>query len=87
MTIEDENPNSVSGPAESGKAGAAQPPAPPLSDTALVILAAAANRLDGSLLPVPASVKARDSARSAVLFHLSRMGLADEVPARQEFER
>lgn len=84
MTIEEKNQNSGNGSAGAGEAGAAQPPAPPLSDTALVILAAAANRPDGSLLPVPASVKARGSARSAVLFHLSRIGLAEEMPVKLE---
>jgi len=84
MTIEEKNQNAGSGPAEAGEAGAAQPPVQPLSDTALVILAAAANRPDGSLLPVPASVKARGSARSAVLFHLSRIGLAEEMPVKLE---
>jgi len=86
MTIEEKNQNAGNGPAEAGEAGAAQPPVPPLSDTALVILAAAANRPDGSLLPVPASVKARGSARSAVLFHLSRIGLAEEMPVKLEAE-
>ena len=84
MTIAEKNQNAANGSAEAGEAGAALPPVRPLSDTALVILAAAANRPDGSLLPVPASVKARSSARRAVLFHLSRIGLAEEVPVKLE---
>jgi hypothetical protein len=86
MTIEEKNLNAGVVLAEVGEIGAKQPAVPPLSDTALVILAAAANRPDGSLLPVPASVKARGSARSAVLFHLSRIGLAEEVPVELEAE-
>lgn len=84
MTIEEKKQNTSAIQGGAKEAGAVQPPVPPLSDTALVILAAAANRADGSLLPVPESVKARGSARSAVLFHLSRIGLAEEVPVRME---
>lgn len=86
MTIEEKKQSVGAVPAEGGDAATNQRAVPRLSDTALVILAAAANREGGSLLPVPAGVKARGSARNAVLFHLSQIGLAEEVPVTMEAE-
>jgi len=86
MTIEEKKQNIGAVPADGGDAAVNQRAVPRLSDTALVILAAAANREGGSLLPVPAGMKARGSAPNAVLFHLSQIGLAEEVPVKVEAE-
>ncbi len=61
-------------------------PNPKLSDTQLVILNAAVQRGDWSLLPVPKSVTARGGALKASLKSLLDRGLAEEIegatPAR-----
>lgn len=56
-----------------------RPSAPKLSDTALVLLAAAADREDRTVLPPPSSVKARGAALEKVLASMLRRGLVEEV--------
>ncbi len=56
-----------------------------LNDTQLVILAAAADRKDGRIMPVPKSLKATKDALIAVLKTLLKRGLISErVAAREE---
>ena len=59
---------------------------PPLSDTALVLLSAAANRDSGSVLPPPADLKARGGALKAVLNHLLARSLVEEMPVASDAE-
>jgi hypothetical protein len=59
---------------------------PPLSDTALVLLSAAANRDSGSVLPPPADLKARGGALKAVLNHLLTRTLVEEMPVGSDAE-
>lgn len=60
--------------------------APPLSDSALVMLSTAANRDDGSILPPPADLKARGGALKAVLNHLLAQGFVEEMPVGSDAE-
>ena len=55
---------------------------PNLSDSALVLLSAAAQRDDGHLLPVPDGLKARGGALTVVLRRLLADGLVQEVPVQ-----
>jgi hypothetical protein len=59
---------------------------PALSDTAIVLLSAAANRGDGSILPPPADLKARGGALKAVLNHLVARSLVEEMPVASDAE-
>ncbi len=54
---------------------------PKLSDTQLVILSAAARRQDGSVLPLPRSLKVNKAAATTVLKGLLKKGLAAERSA------
>ncbi len=54
---------------------------PKLSDTQLVILSAAARRKDGTVLPLPRSLKVNKAAATTVLKSLLKKGLAAERPA------
>lgn len=58
----------------------------PLSDTALILLSAAANRSGGCVLPPAANLKARGGALKAVLKHLLVRGLVEEMPAGSDAE-
>lgn len=53
-----------------------------LSDSHMVVLAAGAARSDGSILPVPTSLKARGAALTRMLSGMVRAGLIGERPAR-----
>ncbi|WP_119461067.1 DUF3489 domain-containing protein [Rhodospirillaceae bacterium SYSU D60014] len=53
---------------------------PKLTDTQLVILSAAAQRADGSVLPLPPSLKLRGGAVTSVLKSLLKSGLVAEQP-------
>lgn len=57
---------------------------PKLTDTQLVILSAAAAREEGSLLPLPASLKLKGSAVDTVLKSLIKRGLVQERPANRD---
>jgi hypothetical protein len=59
---------------------------PALSDTALVLLSAAANRDSGSVLPPPADLKARGGALKAVLNHLLTRDFVEEMPVGSDAE-
>ncbi|SHG21601.1 hypothetical protein SAMN02745157_3690 [Kaistia soli DSM 19436] len=61
-------------------------PAKKLSDTALVLLNAAANRDNGMMLPVPDGLKARGSALTALLTSLLSRELVEEVAVKTEVE-
>jgi hypothetical protein len=54
---------------------------PKLNDTQLVILAAAAKRDDGSILPLPKRLKLGDEAGARILTGLIKRRLAVELPA------
>ncbi len=54
---------------------------PKLSDTQLVILSAAARRQDGTVLPLPRSLKVNKAAATTVLKSLLKKGLVAERPA------
>ncbi len=54
---------------------------PKLSDTQLVILSAAARRQDGTVLPLPRSLKVNKAAATTVLKSLLKKGLVAEGPA------
>ncbi len=54
---------------------------PKLSDSQLVILSAAAKRRDGTVLPLPRSLKVNKAAATTVLESLLKKGLAAERPA------
>ncbi len=54
---------------------------PNLSDTQLVILSAAARRQDGTVLPLPRSLKINKAAATTVLKSLLKKGLVAERPA------
>jgi biotin operon repressor len=54
-----------------------------LSDTALLLLAQAAQRADGMVLPPPKSIRARGSALDKLLERLLKRGLVAEVAAAQ----
>ncbi len=54
---------------------------PKLSDTHLVILSAAARRQDGTVLPLPRSLKVNKAAATTVLKSLLKKGLVAERPA------
>jgi len=54
---------------------------PKLTDTQLVILSAAGQRDDGTVLPLPKSLKLQGGAASHVLKSLLKKGLLDEQPA------
>ncbi len=54
---------------------------PKLSDTQLVILSAAAKRRDGTVLPLPRSLKVNKAAATTVLKSLLKKGLVAERPA------
>ncbi len=54
---------------------------PKLSDTQLVILSAAARRKDGTVLPLPRSLKVNKAAATTVLKSLLKKGLLKERPA------
>ncbi len=54
---------------------------PKLSDSQLVILSAAARRQDGTVLPLPRSLKVNKAAATTVLKSLLKKGLAAERPA------
>ncbi len=54
---------------------------PKLTDTQLVILSAAAQRQDGTVLPLPRSLKVNKVAATAVLKRLLKKGLVAERPA------
>ncbi len=56
----------------------------PLSDTQLVILTNAAGRNDGSVLPVPASLKTKGAALKRVLGTLLKSGLIAERRAKRD---
>ncbi|MCT8971441.1 DUF3489 domain-containing protein [Microbaculum marinisediminis] len=58
----------------------------PLSDMQLVILTNAAGRNDGSVLPVPASLKTKGAALSRVLGTLLKSGLISERRAKRDDE-
>ena len=53
-----------------------------LTDTQLVILSAASQRKDGTLLPFPKSIKLNKGALSSVLNSLLKQGLIKEQPAK-----
>ncbi len=55
---------------------------PKLSDTQLVILSAAARREDGTVLPLPRSLKVNKAAATTVLKSLLKKGLVAERPRR-----
>ena len=57
---------------------------PKLNDTQLVILATAAKRDDGSILPLPKRLKLDEEATTRVLGGLVKKKLAVEVPATRE---
>lgn len=54
---------------------------PKLTDTQLVILSAAAGRKDGTVLPLPKSLKVNKAAATTVLKSLLKKGLVAERPA------
>jgi predicted ArsR family transcriptional regulator len=54
---------------------------PKLTDTQLVILSAAARRQDGTVLPLPRSLKVNKAAATTVLKRLLKKGLVAERPA------
>ena len=54
---------------------------PKLSDSQLVILSAAARRQDGTVLPLPRSLKVNKAAATTVLKSLLKKGLLEEKPA------
>ncbi len=54
---------------------------PKLTDTQLVILSAAARRKDGTVLPLPRSLKINKAAATTVLKSLLKKGLVAERPA------
>ncbi len=54
---------------------------PKLNDTQLVILSAAARRQDGTVLPLPRSLKINKAAATTVLKSLLKKGLVAERPA------
>ncbi len=54
---------------------------PKLSDSQLVILSAAAQRQDGTVLPLPRSLKVNKAAATTVLKSLLKTGLVAERPA------
>ncbi len=54
---------------------------PKLTDTQLVILSAAARRRDGTVLPLPRSLKVNKAAATTVLKSLLKKGLVAERPA------
>ncbi len=54
---------------------------PKLSDSQLVILSAAARRQDGTVLPLPRSLKVNKAATTTVLKSLLKKGLVAERPA------
>ncbi len=54
---------------------------PKLTDTQLVILSAAARRRDGTVLPLPRSLKVNKAAATTVLESLLKKGLVAERPA------
>ncbi len=54
---------------------------PKLSDTHLVILSAAARHQDGTVLPLPRSLKVNKAAATTVLKSLLKKGLVAERPA------
>ncbi len=54
---------------------------PKLTDTQLVILSAAAKRRDGTVLPLPRSLKVNKAAATTVLKSLLKKGLVAERPA------
>ncbi len=54
---------------------------PKLSDSQLVILSAAARRKDGTVLPLPRSLKVNKAAATTVLKSLLKKGLVAERPA------
>ncbi len=54
---------------------------PKLTDTQLVILSAAAKRRDGTVLPLPRSLKVNKAAATTVLKTLLKKGLVAERPA------
>ncbi len=54
---------------------------PKLSDSQLVILSAAARRQDGTVLPLPRSLKVNKAAATTVLKSLLKKGLVAERPA------
>ncbi len=54
---------------------------PKLSDSQLVILSAAARRRDGTVLPLPRSLKVNKAATTTVLKSLLKKGLVAERPA------
>ena len=54
---------------------------PKLTDTQLVILSAAARRQDGTVLPLPRSLKVNKAAATTVLKSLLKKGLVAERPA------
>jgi DNA-binding MarR family transcriptional regulator len=54
---------------------------PKLTDTQLVILSAAAQRQDGTVLPLPRSLKVNKAAATTVLKSLLKKGLVAERPA------
>ncbi len=57
---------------------------PKLTDTQLVILSAAARRKDGTVLPLPKSLKVNKAAATTVLKSLLKKGLIAERPAAPE---
>ena len=57
---------------------------PKLTDTQRVILSAAANRSDGTVLPPPKSLKIRGRALAAALEGLRKTGLLEERPAARK---
>ncbi len=60
---------------------------PKLSDTQLVILSAAARRQDGTVLPLPRSLKVNKAAATTVLESLLKKGLVAERPAAADATR
>ncbi len=54
---------------------------PKLSDSQLVILSAAAKRRDGTVLPLPRSLKVNKAAATTILKNLLKKGLLKERPA------
>jgi DNA-binding MarR family transcriptional regulator len=54
---------------------------PKLTDTQLVILTAAARRQDGTVLPLPRSLKVNKAAAATLLKSLLKKGLLEEKPA------
>ena len=55
-----------------------------LNDTQLVILAAAAKRDDGSILPLPKRLKAKGESAAQILANLVKKKLATELPASRD---